>query len=49
MNQEEIALVVVGVIASVILFFVGREIVCWYFKVNEIVKLLREIRDSLKK
>ena len=30
-------------------FLLGREIVCWYFKINKTVELLEEIRDSLKK
>jgi hypothetical protein len=31
------------------LFWLGREIVCWYFKLSEISDLLVEIRDELKK
>lgn len=30
-------------------FFVCREIVCWYFKMNEVTALLKEIRDFLKR
>ena len=26
----------------------GREVACWYFKINEANDLLREIRDGLK-
>ncbi len=34
----------------VILFFViGRELICWYFKINKIVGLLQSINDSLQK
>ncbi len=33
---------------SLLVFLVCREIVCWYFKMNEVTKLLKEIRDSLK-
>ena len=29
-------------------FLLGRELVCWYFKINKTVELLEEIRDSLK-
>ena len=29
-------------------FLLGRELICWYFKVNQIVALLEDIRDSLK-
>jgi hypothetical protein len=30
-------------------FLLGRELICWYFKINKTVELLEEIRDSLKK
>ena len=39
-------LIVIGIM--LILFLLGREIVCWYFKINKTVELLEEIRDSLK-
>ncbi len=39
-------LIVIGVM--LILFLLGREIVCWYFKINKTVELLEEIRDLLK-
>lgn len=36
-------------IILVIFFLIGRELVCWYFKINKITGLLEEIRDELKK
>jgi hypothetical protein len=39
-------LIVIGIM--LILFLLGREIVCWYFKINKTVELLEEIRVSLK-
>lgn len=36
-----------GILIPLVLFLVGREIVLWYFKINEVVTLLREIRDRL--
>ena len=41
---EEI--IVVGLVASVF-FLLGRELVCWYFKINEKNALLKDIRDRL--
>ena len=42
----------VGVIVALglmlLFFLLGRELICWYFKVNQIVALLEDIRDSLK-
>ena len=32
-----------------LVFIICREIVCWYFKLTQIVSLLTEIRDALKK
>lgn len=30
------------------LFLIGREIVCWYFKINRTVELLEKIHGSLE-
>lgn len=43
-NYTPLILVVAVV---VVLFVIGREIVCWYWKVNEGLDLLKEIRDLL--
>lgn len=40
-------LVVLGI--AFLSFVVFREVVCWYWKINEAVELLREIRDSLQR
>jgi len=32
-----------------VIFLVCREIVCWYWKMNETVKLLKQIRDELQR
>lgn len=31
------------VVISLVLFLLGREIVCWYFKINKIVELLETL------
>ena len=33
---------------SLLIFLICREIVCWYFKLNAMIELLTEIRDSQK-
>ncbi len=43
-----IRIVLVTIAIVLILFLLCRELVCWYFKINERVRLLREIRDQLK-
>lgn len=39
-------LIIVGIL--VVLFLVFRQIVLWYFRINERTELLRDIRDSLR-
>ena len=34
---------------TVALFIFGRELICWYFKINQRVELLESIRDELRK
>jgi hypothetical protein len=34
---------------TLLVFLIGREIVCWYFKINRALSVLEEIRDELKK
>ncbi len=39
----------IGFLVVLVLFFLlGREIICWYFKINKRVYLLEEILDELK-
>ena len=40
--------VIVALGVMLLFFLLGRELICWYFKVNQIVALLEDIRDSLK-
>ena len=36
------------IIISIILFFLLREVFCWYYKINDIKKIMEEQRDLLK-
>lgn len=47
LDINALSLLVGFILALVVAFLVGREIVAWYFKINEAVALLREIRDRL--
>lgn len=38
----------IAVVVVLVIFFVGRELICWYWKINLQVELLTEIRDLLK-
>lgn len=44
-----IFLLLITISIGIVLFVILREFTCWYFKMNETVKLLTEIRDSLIK
>lgn len=35
-------------LGSFVVFMLARELMCWYWKVNEVVKLLQSIDASLK-
>ena len=41
------ALTVIAVLF--VIFLVGREIICWYWKINRSVELMEEILQELKK
>ncbi len=38
-----------SVIFSIAIWLIMRPVVCWYFKINQNIELLTEIRDLLKK
>jgi len=46
---KNIILTFIAVIVIIGLFLICREIFCWYWKINERVLILREIRDLLNK
>lgn len=39
---------IIVLLVLIIFFLIGRELVCWYFKLNKISSLLEEIRDELR-
>jgi hypothetical protein len=39
---------ITGLVVLIIFFLLGRELICWYFKINKRVYLLEEILDELK-
>ena len=38
--------VALGIAVLVLMLFVSREITAWYFKTNEIIEILKQIRDA---
>ena len=48
-NDALIASVVFGsILILIFLFVIARELFCWYWKINERLAVLREIRDLLR-
>lgn len=43
----DVVLIAIGV--WIVLFFLCRETVCWYFKINKITSQLEDIKNLLKK
>jgi len=39
MGGSEVIGLVVGIVLSVAIFFALREVVCWYFKINDMVEI----------
>jgi hypothetical protein len=40
---------IVVLVALFLFFLLGRELICWYFKINRRVDLLEEILEEMKK
>jgi uncharacterized membrane protein len=36
------------ILAAIALFFLLREVFCWYYKINAIIDIMEEQRDLLK-
>jgi len=45
---DSIPILIIFLVVVVFIFFICREIVCWYLKQTEQVELLQEIRNLLK-
>lgn len=41
-----VAAVVVALVLVVGIFFICRELICWYWKINEAVELLKAIKEN---
>jgi hypothetical protein len=48
MQNDFFMAVVIYIVLAIVIFLIGREIVCWYFKINARLSVLEEIRDLLK-
>lgn len=45
--MDQLIVFLVGLIIVVVIFLVCREIVCWYWKINESKEILTNIKNSL--
>jgi len=44
---ESIIFLIIGIVIGIIFFLAIREIVCWYFKINNRLFILEDIKNSL--
>jgi len=44
---DMVGAVVAGVLACSVLWLLLRELSCWYFKINKMIRLLEDIRAAL--
>jgi hypothetical protein len=48
MNQENFfTYLIVAITITTVILLILRELVCWYYKINDIVSLLEDIKTSL--
>lgn len=45
--MNPILMMLIALIVLIIVFLIARELVCWYWKINESLEVLKEIRDLL--
>lgn len=46
--ESMIELILITLLIIIVVFLILREVVCWYWKINETLSVLKEIRDLLK-
>jgi len=39
---------IIVLVVMLLFFLLGRELICWYFKMNKVVELLDSINEQLK-
>ena len=47
-NDTGVTGALIAIVVVLVIFFIARELVCWYWKINQQVALLTEIRDLLR-
>lgn len=45
--NDEIVVIIVTLVSLIILFLIFREVICWYWKINERIKLQKKQNDLL--
>jgi hypothetical protein len=45
--HESLGYLFIALVVGVVVFLLGREVVCWYWKINDIVDVLRKIEQHL--
>ena len=45
--DETVGLILIGILVWIVIWFIAREVMCWYWKVNKIISLLESIDQRL--
>ena len=45
---NELTMALIYLVVVIVIFLIFRELVCWYWKINASLEVLKEIRDLLK-
>lgn len=48
-DDSAVGAIILGITGLIILFFVCRELFCWYYKINERIALQKETNRLLRK
>lgn len=47
-SENPLFYILISITVFILVFLIGREIVCWYLKINKTIDVLEEIRDLIK-
>ena len=44
---DQIVIALVSLVFLIVVVFICRELLCWYWKINQGIKIIQEVRDLL--
>lgn len=49
MTDNPVGIIIITLVILFAIFMVMRELMCWYWKINEMISLLKDINEKLSK